>query len=193
MNDPDPTTGASLADFAQLGQLLEEHRPKLLAMLERRIDPGLAVRLDPEEILSDAYVLARRKWAKFRDQERMTPYAWLYRIARDCLIEAWRKQTRAGRDLRRAIPFPEQTSLQLGLGLIHSGTSPSAALARKELQERVQNVMASLKPPDQEILVMRHFDELSYQEIAAILEIETNTAQQRYHRALGRFSDLWHG
>ena len=35
-----------------LGQMLEEHGPKLLAMVRRRIDPKLAVRVDPEEILN---------------------------------------------------------------------------------------------------------------------------------------------
>jgi DNA-directed RNA polymerase specialized sigma24 family protein len=44
---------------------------------------------------------------------------------------------------------------------------------------------------DREILWMRHSDERSYRETAAVLGVEVNTAEQRYHRALGRLSDLW--
>ena len=55
----------------------------------------------------------------------------------------------------------------------------------------MRQVLGLLKEKDREILWMRHFDELSYKEIAAVLDIAVNTAEQRYHRALGRLSDLW--
>jgi len=38
----------SVADMAALGQLLEEHRPKLLAVVQRRLDPALLVALHPK-------------------------------------------------------------------------------------------------------------------------------------------------
>jgi RNA polymerase sigma-70 factor (ECF subfamily) len=186
--DPSPS---SVSGLALLGQLFEEHRPKLLAMVERRLDPALRPRIDPEAILSDAFLLARRKWPQFEERSAASTYAWLYRIVLDCLIEAWRRQTRDVRDGRRDMPLPEASSLQLGLGLVNSGTSPSAALAREELRERVRKVMALLRDKDREILWMRHADDLSYKEIAAVLGIEENAAHQRYHRALGRLSDLW--
>jgi RNA polymerase sigma-70 factor, ECF subfamily len=182
---------ASVADMAALGSVFEEHRRKLLAMLGRRIDPALAGRIDPEAILGDAFVQARRKWADFKEQSALTPYAWLYRIVLDCLIEAWRRESRACRDYRRTVPLPEGTSVQSILGLVSPRTSPSSALARDELCERVRQVMGLLKEKDREILWMRHADELSHKEIAALLNITEDTAQQRYRRALGRLSDLW--
>jgi RNA polymerase sigma-70 factor (ECF subfamily) len=182
---------SSVADWAALGQLLEEHRPRLLTMVRRRLDPKLNPRLDAEEILSDAFLQAQRRWAVFQAQSELKPYPWLYRIVLDCLIEAWRHETRGPRDVHRQMPLPEQTSLQLGLGLVHPGTSPSEALARDELCQRVRLVMAQLKDSDREILLMRHFDDLSYADISGVLGIPESTAQQRYHRALGRLSDLW--
>ena len=56
--------------------------------------PGLAVRIDAEEVLTEAFLEARRKWAQFQGRSGLTPYAWLYGIVHDCLIEAWRRQTR---------------------------------------------------------------------------------------------------
>lgn len=187
----DFTPPSSLLELATLGKLFEEYRPRLLAMLGRRLDPALAVRLDAEDILNESYLQARNRWARFRQQTEMTPYAWLYGIARDCLIEAWRKQTRARRDLHKDMPWPDRSSIQLGLSLINPGTSPSEAAARDEMQAQMRQTLDLLKSDDKEILWMRHYDDLSFKEAAAVLEITENAATVRYVRALRRLKDLW--
>ena len=174
-----------------LGQLLEEHRPRLLAMLARRIDPKLNLRLDSEDILSDAFLQARRRWTGYQANPDMKPYAWLYRIALDCLIEAYRRATQGRRDLHKEMPMPEGTSAQLGLGLMHPGTSPSEAVAREEVRKRVQQALGLVKETDREILWMRHHDQLSFAEAASILGLSENTATVRYARALRKLKDLW--
>lgn len=183
----------SIGELASLGKLLEEHRPRLLAMVRRRIDPALSSRLDPEEVLAEAYLLARVRYAAFRQQSPLSEYAWLYRIVLDCLIEAWRRETRACRDVRQAMPWPADSSLQLGLRLMESGTSPSQAFRRKELQEQVHRTLERLGSKDRDVLLMRHFDELSHREIGEVLGISESAATLRYVRALKRLKDLWTG
>jgi len=181
----------TVADMATLGKLLEEHRPKLLAMVQRRIDPSLAARVDPEDVLSEAFLEARRKWGRFKAQSAMTPYAWLYRVVLDSLIAAWRRETRPARDHRQEMPWPERSSVQLGLRLMAPDTSPSKAVAREELQHEVRRVMECLSDRDQEILWMRVFDQLSFREAAMVLGVTENAATVRYARALRRLKDLW--
>jgi RNA polymerase sigma-70 factor, ECF subfamily len=181
----------SAADMAALGRLLEEYRSKLLAVVQRRLDPALARRIGSEDILSDAFLQARRRWHTFQEQDGMTAYAWLYRIVMDCLIEAWRHETRDRRDLDREMPWPERSSVQLGLNLIGTGTTPSRAAARQELQQSMQQTLEMLGPLDREILWMRHYDQLSFKEAAAALGIKESTANVRYVRALKRLKDLW--
>ena len=94
--------GSFTDDPAGLTAHWQEHRPRLLVMLQRRIDPSLAVRLDVEDILSETFLVTRRRWAEF-PASPLSAYAWLYRLARDCLLEAWRKQKRPLRDLDRAV------------------------------------------------------------------------------------------
>src|ERR1700752_313886 len=95
MNSEESLPAPSIADIAILGKLFEEHQPRLLAMLERRLDPKLAPRVSAEDILNNAFLEARRKWNGFKSQSVLTPYAWLYRIALDCLIEVCRREYRA--------------------------------------------------------------------------------------------------
>ena len=177
--------------MAALGQLFEELRPKLLEMLRWRMDPVLATRIDPEDILNDAYLRARGRWMQFREQPKTTPAAWLFGMVRDTMIETWRRETRQQRDLRREMPWPEQSSIQLGLRLVSAGTTPSAAARRAELRRQVEQVMSLLGDTDREILWMRHFGQLSFKEVAAVLSIKPNAANVRYARALLRLKDLW--
>src|SRR5438270_635331 len=116
--DPLPRS-SSLAELATLEGLLEKHRTRLLAIVRRRLDPRLKVRIDAEGVLSDAYLLAWRKWSAFQASGDMTPYAWLYGIVRDCLIEAWRQHTRDKRDLHKEIPWPDRSSVQLAEKLLN--------------------------------------------------------------------------
>jgi hypothetical protein len=120
----------TIAEMATLGKMLHEHRPALLAMLERRIDPRLGNRLHAEDLLSEAFLEARRKLSWFKQQTGWSPYLWLYRICMDCLIAAWRRESRDKRDVRREMPLPEQSSICMGLGLVQSETSPSHGVAR---------------------------------------------------------------
>jgi RNA polymerase sigma-70 factor (ECF subfamily) len=180
----------STNDVPDLATLFDKHRPRLLAILRQRIDPALSARMDAEDLLSEAFLKAQRRWPP-EQPLTMGPFAWLYRIARDCLIEAWRRETRGPRDLQREMPWPEQSSAQLGLSLIDPATSPSAAVAREELQQRMQQALGRLRPGDREILLMRHSDQLSHHEAAEILEISDDAAVQRYARALRRLKDLW--
>jgi RNA polymerase sigma-70 factor (ECF subfamily) len=190
-----PPVTDSVAQMAQLGLVLQQHRPRLLAMLRRRIDPALAKRIDAEDLLGEVFLLAGRRWQAYSAQASGSPnanaYPWLYRLALDCLIEAWRKETRDCRDLRDELPWPDHSSVQLGLGLVHSGTSPSQAVAREELRQSMKRVLELLPPKDRELLRMRHEDDLSHAEAGQVLGITENAAAVRYMRALQRLRELW--
>lgn len=191
MPSSESSLSSTVADFARLGRLLEESRPRLLAMLERRIDPALQKRLGPEDILHEAYLRAHLRWNDFQQNKHLSPYAWLYRLTRDCLYEAWRKHTGGTIDLRKDMPFPERSSVQLGLSLVAQDLTPGEALVRQELQQRMRQVVDLLKDKYREVLWMRHGDGLTHAEAAEILGITENNATVRYLRALQQLRDLW--
>ncbi len=175
---------SSVSELAALGKVFEDHTERLLAMVRRRIDPALAPRLDPEDILSEAFLRTRLRWPS-RDPA-MSTYSWRYRITLDCLMDAWRSAHAAGRSLQKQVPWPDRLSIELGLGLVGSFTSSSAAFDRKERHEKITWAVQQLKPDDRDILIMRHSDDLSYQEAAAVL----GTTQDVVHRYAGTCSRL---
>src|SRR3954447_4148473 len=83
----------SVADRAVVGKMIEDHREKLLRMLQWRI--GTAP-ISAEAILQDSFVRALERYDRVKDRLQTTPYAWLYRLALDCLIEEWRRLYRRG-------------------------------------------------------------------------------------------------
>jgi RNA polymerase sigma-70 factor (ECF subfamily) len=174
----------------ELNRLLAEHGPRLLAMLRRRIDRRQARWLDPEGVLADVVVRAHQRWEWYRTEGRSQPYPWLYQLANDCLAEAWRREGWWTRGGRRRIPLPESPSLELVLGIVSPGSTPSAGLMRREEKQRALEALERLSESDRDLLVMRHFDDLSPAEAAAVLGVEMNTFYKRYSRALSRLREL---
>lgn len=182
---------SSIGDMAALGKLLEDHRARLVAMVRRRLDPKLAQRTDPEDIVSDAYFVAERRHAELKRKSSLSPAAWLYRIVLDCLIDKYRDGTREKRDFQRDLPLPEGSSPDVAASLIHSGTSPSQAAAKREMAERMQKALDLLTRRDRDILCMRHYDQLTHREAGEVLGITEINATMRYVRALERLRRLW--
>lgn len=179
---------------ATLGMWYDTHGPRLLAMLEYRLDRRSASRRGADDILHQAFVKAEKRWDDFA-RSGMTPYAWLYRLAQDCLNDDHDYQTSLRRNVRRDRPVPERSSEQMVLGLFRTSDSPSNAAKESERVERLRARMAealdALSPDDHQILVMRHFDNLKSKEIAQVLGIEANAASVRYARARARLLEVW--
>ena len=90
-------------------------------------------------------------------------------------------------------PLPQVTSLSLAEQLLGKLTSASQAAMRVELKLRVQEALNSMDPQDREVLILRHFEELTNAETAQVLGIKPSAAVNRYVRALKRLKDVFQG
>jgi RNA polymerase sigma-70 factor (ECF subfamily) len=180
-----------MSDLAELEALFREHGPRLRAWLARRIPTPLARRLDPEDVLQEAFQAARARYPAFKAQAALAAYPWLYGIVRDCYHRQWERHTRECRDVQHELPWPDGSSVQLGLGLVAPGTSPSDAAAHEEQRRRVLGVVQVLSADDKDLLAMRYWEGFSFAEVAAVLGVAEEAARMRHARALKRFKDLW--
>ncbi len=86
--------------------------------------------------------------------------------------------------------MPQADSLSLANFLLGRLTTPSLAAIRAEMRVRLQDVLNAMDPIDREVLVLRHFEELTNGETAAILGLQKAAASNRYVRALRRLTDI---
>jgi RNA polymerase sigma-70 factor (ECF subfamily) len=101
------------------------------------------------------------------------------------------------RDAKRDRPLeaapgtsPAQTTAALCAQLTSGLTRPSVAAVREEIQSRLSTALDQIDPMDREILALRHFEQLSNSEAAALLNIQEDAAAKRYLRALGRLRQI---
>jgi RNA polymerase sigma-70 factor (ECF subfamily) len=178
-------------DRQALDRLLERYRPGLCAFVEARLDPKLRARLDPSDVVQEAQLEAVRRMDDFLKRRPLPFHLWVRKTAYERLLNLRRDHRgRARRSVDREEAFPEQSSLLLARPLLAGGPSPSQQLAARELAERVSRAVAQLAETDREILLMRHAEELPYDEIACLLEVEPAAARKRYGRALIRLQNV---
>jgi RNA polymerase sigma-70 factor (ECF subfamily) len=120
---------------------------------------------------------------------------WLRHIAQDRIIDTHRRHQAAGRrsiDREQAeAAAPDASSVMLVAHLMDQELTPASAAVQRELTDRLEQVMAELDDPDREILLMRYYEQMSNQEIAATLNLTEAAASMRHLRALRRLKEAF--
>jgi RNA polymerase sigma-70 factor (ECF subfamily) len=193
--EPDDTdhllSNAAAGDSVAIERLLERHRSRLCRMIALRLDDRLAARVDASDIVQEALTDAARKLADYARDRPLPFYPWLHRLAAERLSAAHRQHRRSqcrsvAKETADAWAQPESPATFMIDSLVASGTTPFHALLREERRRHVHAALQELPPTDREILVMHYLEELSFAEIAAILDIGEGAAKMRHLRALRR-------
>ena len=183
-------------DQRALGELLSRHRGRLRRMVALRLDRRLQGRVDPSDVIQEACLDAARRLPEYQRNPAMPFFLWLRLVVGQRLVDEHRKHLgAAARDAGREISLyrgalPETTSAALAAQLLGRLTAPSQAAIRAERKIRLQEALNSLDPIDREVLALRHFEELSNGEAAAVLGLDKSAASKRYARALIRLKDF---
>jgi RNA polymerase sigma-70 factor (ECF subfamily) len=175
-----------------LTEWITAYRDSLRTMVDLRMDRRLRSRVDPSDILQETFIEAARRLAE-QPASNMSPRLWLRFLARQQLLIAWRRHGGAkSRDVTRE-QAPESPSVSgdaLLQAIAQSATSPSQHLMHEEALLKLKAGLDELEEIDREVLVMRHFEQLSIQETAESLGITVAAASKRYYRALKRIAEL---
>ncbi len=187
---------ARRGDQQAVGALLEMYRDRLLRVVAFRIDRRLAGRVDPADVLQEAYLEAVTRLPEFFSQQKMPFFLWLRFLTVQKLIAIHRHHAGVkARDVHREIslysgPLPGASSVDLAARLLGKLTSPSQAATRAELRMRLEEALNALEPIDREVLALRHFEQLNNVETANVLEINPTAASNRYVRAIKRLKGI---
>ena len=165
-------------------------------MVDLRLDGRVRARLDPADVLQDAYVDASNSLNDYVRDPRLPPFLWLRLIVAERIAVTHRqhlgaKMRDAGREVslyREALP--EASTAALASMLLGRLTTPTQAAQRAERLLRIQEALNSLDPIDREVLALRHFEQLNRAETAESLGISEEAGAKRYIRALKRLKDV---
>jgi RNA polymerase sigma-70 factor, ECF subfamily len=163
------------------------------------MDRRLQRRVDPADVVQDAYLVVRGKLAQYNAESRLPFYLWLRLEVGQKLVDVHRfhlgtQMRDAGQEVSLYHgALPQVTSMSLAEQLLGRLTTASHAAMRAELKLRVQEALNGMDPQDREVLVLRHFEELTNAEAARVLGIKPTAAVNRYVRALRRLRDVFQG
>ena len=179
-----------------LGRLLQAHRRRLLKMVDLRMDPHLRARVSPSDVVQETFVEVSTRVGTYLEDPRMPFFLWLRFLAAQKLVAMYRHHAGAQkRDVRRQVSlerrrYPDASSVMMARELAASLTSPSGNAMRDELRAEIEGALDRMGDADREILVLRHFEELSNAEAAAELGIRESASSKRYLRALQRLRSV---
>jgi RNA polymerase sigma-70 factor (ECF subfamily) len=168
------------ADPTVFGILYETHYTPILSFLYRR-----TLRISTaEELTSNTFFKALRGLGDFTPRAGVRFRAWLYRIAVNELRMHWRSlrvhRTSSLRvdeaDMPRvAFVWPEMES-------------PEVAAQNRRRFEAIHTAIAGIDEPYQTALTLRHFEKLSHEEIATVLDKSVGAVKTLIHRGLAKFA-----
>jgi RNA polymerase sigma-70 factor, ECF subfamily len=179
-------------DAAAFEELFKRHRRRLQKAIAMRMDRRVSARVDASDILQETYMEAFQRLPKYLEQEGMPFYLWLHWIAREKVIALHRRHLGAGkRAVQHEVPLmPVDSSAQFVGGLIGRFPSPSQELARVELAERLRLALGQLDDDDRDLILWRHFEQLSARDMGLLLDITEAAANKRYIRAVEKLRKL---
>jgi RNA polymerase sigma-70 factor (ECF subfamily) len=183
-------------DSGALAELFERHRDRLEQMVRLRLDRRLQGRLDPADVLQEAYLEVARRFPEYAANPTVPVHVWLRLVTGQKLVDLHRQHL--GTKMRNAelevslyrADFPRASSASLAELLLGRLTSASRAAIRAETQHRVQEALNAMDATDREVLVLRHFEMLSNQETAEVLGLKPSAASNRHIRALARLKEI---
>jgi RNA polymerase sigma-70 factor (ECF subfamily) len=183
---------AAAGDDVARNELFAGHAERLQRMVRLRLSRRLQGRVDEGDVVQEALLEAARKLNEYLQNPQAPFFLWLRHLAGLKLAELHRHHLGTQmRDADREVSIyrgalPEANSVSLAAHLLGTLTSPSQAAVRAERRIRLQEALNSLDPIDREILALRHFEQLSNQETAAVLEMSPSGTTARHMRALKR-------
>jgi RNA polymerase sigma-70 factor (ECF subfamily) len=183
-------------DRAAWNALFDRHRARLRRMVEIRLDARLQARVEALDLVQEAHLEVAQRLEEYLRDPKLPPFLWLRLVVGERLMKLHRHHLGAQmRDAGREVSLfrgalPAASSAALAARLLGRQTSPTQAILRAERKIRLQEALNRMDPLDREILVLRHYEQMTNGDAAAALGLEKSAASKRYTRALARLKEI---
>ena len=155
--------------------LIQEYQGRVAASIARLAGPGL----DPEEFAHEVFVRVWKSAHRYEPSARLS--TWLFTIARNLVLNEIRYKTRHPAISRDALledghPEAEGPAAQ-------SSRQPDAALLEAELHQAIDRALQLLPENQRTAIILRRYEDVSYEEIAGILDVSVSSVKSLLFRA----------
>ena len=158
-------------DQEAFGELVRFYEKKVYALTLRMCkNPD-----DAAEAAQEAFLSAWQGLKFFRGEASFS--TWLYRLASNACVDLLRKEQR-----HRAAAGPSLNDEDTYMDIADDAATPQELAERSELREQIEEGLQSLSPEHREVLILRELHQLSYDEIAQTLDLDTGTVKSRISR-----------
>jgi RNA polymerase sigma-70 factor (ECF subfamily) len=140
---------------------------------------------DAEDITQEIFITVFKQIESFRGDSAMS--TWLYRITvnhcKNRVKYLARRRVYRERDTSDRVQLQNRSSGFMGA----QPDEPDRVLEAKEAETRIMQVLTEIDEDHKTILLLRELENLSYAEIAEIMQLEEGTVKSKLHRARGAF------
>lgn len=182
-------------DETALAELFEQSRRRLRRLVEMRMDRRIKARVDPSDVIQEAFAEAVKRFPSYQQDPRMSAYVWLRFLTMQQLLIAHRRHLATkSRSASAELPIsldggPALESESMADLMLGNESTPSVKVARAEEHARLTAAIQQMEELDREVLILRHFEQLEHAQIAEILKISRDAVSSRHHRALKKLGE----
>jgi RNA polymerase sigma-70 factor (ECF subfamily) len=164
---------------------LERFRDYLHALARMHLDARLQGKLDPADIVQDAFAEALLKWEQFRGGDESRLKAWLRQVLLHNLLDCIRHWKTKKSDAALEVALEHSSVCILG-SLAAEQSSPSEHACRQEQMGRVADALLLLPEDQREAVLLNHYQGLRVAEVASRLGRSRAATAGLIHRGLTR-------
>ncbi len=174
-----------------LHALIEDHLPWVRGQVRRHLTPLLRAKAESVDFMQDAVLQFLRFAPQFSVSDSRQFRALLLKVVESTLHNRYDWFTAKRRSISRERPLPSESVLSLDVPRERMAT-PSKMAENNEREAWIRLGLEFLDSDDQEMIVLRQWDGLSWIQIGEKLGLSKDAARMRYNRAVDRLSDrIW--
>ena len=176
-----------ITDSGGISDLLRKYRGYLHFMASVQIDRKLRGKVDPSDLVQETMLKAQQKFGQFRGNSERELLGWLRKVLATQLAQQVRRFSTQMRDLSLEQQLQhelDESSNSLTRQFAVSTPSPSENAMRRETSVLVADAIAKLPSHYREVIMLRNFDHLRFDQIAEQMGRSTDATKKLWVRAV---------
>ena len=171
-------------DQEALAELIQAHQQRVVSTVAKM----LGSETEAEDVAQLVFIRVWKSAPRYEPTAKFT--TWLYKITRNLVLNELRRRNRHSTLSLQSVSGEDDRPQEIA---DRRSTSPDASLLEEELQKAIESAIGALPEVQRMALILRRYDELSYEEIADVLELTVPAVKSLLFRARAELREKLRG